>query len=307
MEDPDPEGNAEVDGDPEILEGNFDDLLERVTDEIRWREQVLGDLYPFELRMSGRGWNLRRRTEAVDSQIRTARNTYIACLLMSAARHGRIPGIPSELVSIKAVADAFQAAVYLVAPAFLGGGSFWMGFPRPEGDGYMDALRRLVDAVGVGIVSSTPPTSQKKNKDGGVDVVSWRRFPDGRSNLMMSYGQVATGKDWREKSVANKFVSHFQRWFSVPPATHYVPAMYIPHVMHEDIEGTPSSSFAEISHDDAMTLEASLGVVVDRIRLASLVPVALQLREGRDASLMKHIRALARWKASVAQKLGVAA
>lgn len=294
MEENDPDEDPSLDDeDPEILDAEYTDLLERATDEIRWRASVLGGLYPFELVVRGRTWSLRHR-RAGSSEERTAQDAYVACLLMSAARHGRLDGMPQSQIAIKMVADQFQAIVHLVSPALVGGQSFWIAFPRPEGDDYDPALRRLVKLLGAGKVKESGPPSQTSNKDGGVDIVAWRAFPDMRSNILLTYGQVATGKGWREKSVKNKLESHFHKWMEDRPTFHYIPSMFIPHVMHESIRAT-GDKFELEAKDNAHTLEHSLGVVIDRIRMTALTVDAVRLRRDdplEGAALVMRVR---RW------------
>jgi hypothetical protein len=290
------------DDDEEILDTEFDDLLELATDEIRWRKEVLGELYPFTLRVGSRSWRLTYERGGT-AAVRAAHDVYTTCLLMSSARHGRLDGLPATMRAVKKVADGFQAAVFLVAPALLGGPSFWIAFPRPEEDDYAPAIERLVAELGVGSLTDARPPSQTKNKDGGVDIVTWRTFPDQRSNILLSYGQVATGKRWRDKSVKNKLESHFLRWLAVRPANHWLPAMYIPHVMHENLSASRDATFEEMATDDAHTLEAMLGIVVDRIRMTALATVAFRIRDVGDARAMPHVRALREWQRGVVATL----
>ncbi|MDQ1215726.1 hypothetical protein [Microbacterium arborescens] len=288
--------------DEEILDNEYDDLLELVTDEIRWRAEVLGSSYPFALKVGTRSWSLSFRRDG-DAPTRAAQDVYTACLLISAIRHGKLEGLPAKARGVNKIADAFQAVVYLIAPALLGGTSFWIAFPRPEHDDYGPAIDRLLAELGVGEATSSRPPTQRSNKDGGVDIVSWRSFPDRRSNIMLSYGQVATGKGWREKSVKNKLEGYFHRWLAVRPVFHYLPAMYIPHVMHESIEATRGSTFEQMASEDAHTLEASLGVVIDRIRMTVLAGDAYSLREVGSERGSAHLTTLRRWHHGLVKNL----
>lgn len=126
-------------------------------------------------------------------------------------------------------------------------------------------------------------------------MITWRPFADGRSNILISYGQVASGKKWRDKSVKNKLKSHFLKWFEEHPAGHYIPAMYIPHLMHEELRVGKKDTWEELLQDDAHTLEMLLGVVVDRVRMTLFVPDALRLRGGWDATVASELRTIARW------------
>lgn len=294
--DPDADG-GESDEDEQIMDSEFDALLEAVTDELAWRSETLGARYPFDMLRVGRSWSLAYRPARGQSRrsLRFAHDTYVACLLMSGARYGRLAGVPALLADVKPVSDAFQATVYLLAPALLGGPAFWIGFPRPGGEGYADALERYVSEVGVGVTTSDKPPSQKSNKDGGVDIISWRQFDDRRSNLLLSYGQVASGQDWRDKSVKGKLDSHFHRWLGVRPVIHYIPVMYIPHMMHEAARQSKSTDYETVAQDNAHTLEGLLGLVVDRIRMTSLAADLGQLPEVHTMDWPVHTRKVYRW------------
>jgi hypothetical protein len=299
MANDDPDGVPRHDGeDEEILDNEFDELLELATDEIRWREGAMGSLYPFKLKASAQSWTL-TYARGGRAETRAAQDVYTVCLLMSSARHGRLDGIPKALRAVKTVADGFQAAVFLIAPALLGGSGFWIAFPRPEQDDYGPAIGRLVTELGVGKLTDDRPPTQTRNKDGGVDIITWRNFADQRSNLMLSYGQVATGKHWRDKSVKNKLESHFLRWLAIRPVKHYVPAMYIPHVMHEELRRSATATYEEMLKDDAHTLEALVGVVVDRVRMTLLTVDALRIREVGGQKGTTHVRALREWQRGV--------
>lgn len=295
------------DMDREIMDGEYDELVSAATDELRWRSEILGEIYPFVLRIRKRGWTLTYAPVPIprngkDPLLRRGQFTYLSSLLVSGIRFGKIVGLAPK--AMKGIADRFQELTYLVSPSLFGGQSFWIAFPRPEHDGYGAALDRFVKNTGYGQRLAEGPPTQRSNKDGGVDIISWTTFGDGRPNFMLSYGQVATGRRWRDKAVKNKLESHFLKWLAKRPSVNYVPVMYIPHVMHESISTRPHATFIELQRDDASTLEALLGVVIDRVRLSKLASIdSAQPLEGPDAGFPAHARTLLVWTASVVKEL----
>jgi hypothetical protein len=130
--------------------------------------------------------------------------------------------------------------------------------------------------MGVGALKADPPASQVgRTKDGGVDVVAWRPFADQRPGVVIAYGQVASGLDWRDKAVTNDLHSDFLNWMSDEPALHYLPLMFVPFVQHEDVRPTAKRSFDTVTKDRLSRLEKRLGVVVDRFRMTELLAAEL--------------------------------
>lgn len=287
------------DMDRDIVGGSFELVMDQATTEVRWRAAILGDYYPFELSLRGHTWAITfaprsRASKRSSVGVRRAHATYVTSLLVSATRN--------ELVAKSGEDQAewvFQAIAYLVAPAFVGGYAFWMGFPRPTGAGFGEALETLVSQIGVGERGPHRLTDQVHAKDGGVDLVGWTTFGDDRRNIMIWYGQVATGSNWRDKSVESRLDSHFLSWLSRRPSKHYLPVMYIPHVLHDAVPQSAAANFEQYRADLEVTLEAELGVVIDRIRLTGLAAqgVSGRLASGLSASEdpMMIVLRLARW------------
>jgi hypothetical protein len=90
-------------------------------------------------------------------------------------------------------------------------------------------------------------------KDGGVDVVAWRSFPDGRSGFPVLLAQVTLEKDYVHKA-ADVDVRVWSGWLALDhdPAT----ALAIPDVV--------------ATGEDWNSLAART-VVLDRLRLSSLL------------------------------------
>lgn len=284
----------------EILESKYDAFSEELLRELEWRSLTLGPLYPFQIARSGPGWSL-VRGRALDATSRAAHEVYLVCLLISGLRYHFIEG--SDATSFwDSAPRVFQIVSHQISRGLVGGtSSFWLAWPRPERDDFAPALRRLVGELGVGKVrESAPPSQQGRTKDAGIDVVAWRSFADGRPAPIVSYGQVASGRDWRDKSVETTLESHFHHWMTERPVTHFVPAIYIPFMQHDGVAARVGADFDEVAHDASVVLEARLGVVLDRHRLTELAPSALLFAGPNDRDYLKEV---VRWRAALLSAL----
>ena len=271
----------------EILQSRFEPYTDAILMELVWREQVLGELYPFQVRRVGHSWRLLKAAPA-GSAVRLGRRCYDISLLISALRYRHLTGTDAEELT-EASDRIFQILAHLSARGLFSGNSFWMGFPRPEHDGFRAALGRLISLLGVGELLDPPPVSQARGaKDGGIDVIAWRAFPDGRPAPILSYGQVASGLRWQDKSVRDTVDSHFHHWMSREPAKHYLPAMYIPFMQHETISDTDAVAFEAKVLDQDASAEKRLGMVLDRVRLTQLSTRAVERASDNDVVVVRE-------------------
>jgi hypothetical protein len=70
-------------------------------------------------------------------------------------------------------------------------------------------------------------------KDGRLDVVAWKQFPDMRRGRIIVYGQCATGEDWEEKAFALRPESWREKWLTEPFLPHPLSAFFVPHFVPE--------------------------------------------------------------------------
>lgn len=284
----------------EILQSKHDPFADDLLSELEWRALVLGGAYPFEIARVGPSWRLLFKPSREPGS-RLASAVYTASLLVSGLRYGFIDDSIGSMFTPD-VAEVFQILASLVARGILGGAdTFWMGHPRPEHDGYGDALKRFLNDIGVGRIKSPyPPSQQGNNKDGGIDLIAWRKFNDRRPSPLVVYGQVASGKKWKDKSVELTLDSHFHFWMTDRPVKYYVPAMYIPFVQHEDVKARVGADFETVAQDSSTALEMRLGLVIDRVRLTELATTAAA--RGTDDDLMHFHRVLG-WMARLIRAL----
>jgi hypothetical protein len=135
-----------------------------------------------------------------------------------------------------------------------GSGTYSVRFAWPSDEGrppeFPEAIRWLADRMKVRVGSSYRPPY---NKDGGVDVVAWRPFPDGRSGFPVLLAQCTLERDYARKA-ADVDTRVWAGWLAldVDPST----ALSIP-----DVVG---------AGEDWNALAART-VVLDRLRLATLL------------------------------------
>ncbi|MXZ20464.1 MAG: hypothetical protein F4Y84_07650 [Caldilineaceae bacterium SB0665_bin_25] len=122
----------------------------------------------------------------------------------------------------------FQYFATAAIAAEVGGPAWSFGFPRPDRTGFLPKLCEIWESFRDGIVSPDP-SAPSDPKDGGVDIFAWREQRDGLPGFLLLAAQVATGRDWKEKSIKIHVGGLFQnRWFSRAPVTAMVAYHVIP-------------------------------------------------------------------------------
>lgn len=171
-------------------------LVEELENEIESRRQELGATYPFELSEAG-------DELTVTSEWRETQFTfYLICLIAAHATGSailRMPPVDQMLITLRN--QVFQIIATLGVAGLSGGPAFSVGWPRQQGEPIIALLTRASEAGGGFSVRNPPsPYIPPREKDGGVDVISWT--PGGRPPPTAFYfGQTASGKNWTDKPV----------------------------------------------------------------------------------------------------------
>ena len=156
---------------------------------------------------------------------------------------------------------------YLATAAIAGevGGPAWsFGFPRPDGSGFLTKLSEIWGSLRDGSVNPDP-SAPPNPKDDQIDIIAWREQRDGLPGFLLVAAQVATGGDWKEKSIKAHVAGVFAtRWFNPTPVTSMVPYHVIPF-------SRPRKEF----RDDVLVL----GNVLHRLRVPFRVREACSLVE----------------------------
>ena len=279
----------------EVLEHGRSECADEVLAEIEHRAETLDDDYPFDFDLERQQWRLSLASPAQDVRIRAARTCYLFCLLTSAVRDGRISGNTASIQ--QPMANHFQAIATDAAAGVLNGQAISFGFPRPSGLGFRPALADASRKMRLGTPLESPPLhSNGQEKDAGIDVIAWRDFRDGRPSKLVLLGQVASGHDWKEKSVKNDTYRFFD-WFSQRPTEHCIPSIFIPFPVHHECGAQAGVAFEDIAIANAYHFERGFGIIVDRLRIVEAA--AARLAEAHDGASDSTLSSLEAWTKEV--------
>lgn len=200
------------------------------------RAALLGDAYPFR---TGTG------IAAVPDVVGYV---WTSMLVMSAQSPVRLT------IDLPRAAAMFEQITVGALVHLYGTGTRALRFGWPSEIGrpreFPDAVRWLAADMGVAIGSAYRPPYAK---DGGVDVIAWRPFPDGRSGFPVTLVQCTLERDFAHKA-GDVDIRVWAGWLrlDVDPTT----ALAVPEV---------------VPAGEAWNALAARTVVLDRIRLASLI------------------------------------
>jgi hypothetical protein len=299
-------------GEPEITERLADDLEERASEELEFRAKLIGPAYPLELvtEPGGRAQSLRLRTTWSEHQ--TGQLIYVFCLLDSGIRDGLIDYPVSARPLVRQIGNLFQICSCLAVGGYTGAEVVSFGFPRATGDGFLPALHaawqrygsyRVRHAISHGFDDSL--------KDGGVDIIAWRHFPDRHAGTFLMFVQVASGHNWKGKAVLEDVLA-LRTWFEGPTFTHFVPAICIPFPLWFDLdEPAEDDAGTKVAFADGVRVrftirEAKFGVIFDRGRIARAAADALAAASASSPSTIdgiERIEEVRAWVQSVMTNL----
>ena len=272
------DGETADEYDESILETQRNRLIDPVFDELQYRKRVLSDVYPFSVHKNPPSLE---RVDGVTSA--SGRVVYLFCLLASAIRENRVQ--PDDLTrhARHEIANLFQVCACLAAGGYIAGEVASFGFPRSSGTSFIAALRATYERFGAGVVREPMPGDPTSMKDDGIDVIAWRDHPDRMPGKLYLLGQCASGSRWQEKSVVDR-IHQFHGWFSIQPAAHCQPSMFIPFTLHRDLPDDPTTTFDKVLANRHLRDERRYGIVFDRFRIAHFAGACLQVNQ--DNSLV---------------------
>ena len=200
------------------------------------RATLLGDTYPF-LTASG----------GVAAKHNAHEYVWTALLLMSAE---------SPIRTLKLIAEAAEHLERITAAALTtlyGPGTEAIRFGWPSECGrppeFPDAVRWLAKRMGVPVGAAY---RSPYRKDGGVDVVAWRAFPDGRSGFPVLLAQCTLEREYAHKA-ADIDLTVWSGWLA--------------------LDSDPATALAVadvVAAGEEWNALAARTIVLDRIRLAAL-------------------------------------
>jgi len=167
----------------------------------------------------------------------------------------------AEIIELR---NYFQYLATAGLAAEIGGPAWSFGHPRPDGTGFIEKLTEIWTALRDGRVNRDP-SAPSRPKDDQVDVFAWRKHRDGLPGFLLAAAQVATGANWKDKSVKTQVAGVFAaRWFNPQPVTTLVAYHIVPFAR-------PDEKF----RDDVLVL----GNILHRLRLPFRVMEAESLAE----------------------------
>ena len=247
--------NAEIEGREEVATG----AIARMES----RKRVLGEAYPFEI--DRRGDVVYFRAHEPD----LGQAAYLVSLLLSNLRAQTPLLSDSQFHPSRSEEDQlrqyFQYFATAAIAAEIGGPAWSFGFPRPDKTGFIPKLSEIWAILKDGTVERDLSAPQNA-KDDKVDVFAWRQQGDGLPGFLLVAAQVATGSDWRDKTLKGHINDTFQRrWFSRQPVTVMVAYHVIPFARPD-----------RVFRDDVL----KLGNVLHRLRVPRRVGQAVGLVQG---------------------------
>ena len=274
--------NAEIEGREEVAAG----AVARMTS----RKRVLAAAYPFVLDDYGDA------VVFIWDEPDLGQAAYLVSLLLSNLRslspllHD--PELHPSDEEVRQLRQYFQYFATAAIAAEIQGPAWSFGHPRPDGTGFIRKLTEIWAVLKDGTVSPDP-AAPAAPKDDQVDVFAWREQGDGLPGFLLVAAQVATGRNWKEKSIKSHIGRVFQtRWFDHPPVTEMVAYHVVPFAR-------PDDKF----RDDVLVL----GNVLHRLRVPSRVSEAARLaRDGVMIEAFDQLGNAVHWVGSYLERVRVA-
>ena len=221
------EASIGADEEPSDLDGEMrdgpEDLVSEVVQRIEGRSDALASEYPFRL---DRDADILSYEDAGDSLGRCA---YVLSLVLSNLQAPVLDGSPlrPEEAEIRRLRELFQYTSTAALAAEVQGVAWSFGFPRPDGSSFLKKLKEIWSTFDDGRVRRKPGAPVHV-KDDEVDVFAARLHPDRQPGFLFAAAQVATGGDWRAKSLLGHQDGFRHSWFVDPPVTRFIPYMIVP-------------------------------------------------------------------------------
>jgi hypothetical protein len=279
-----------------------DQLIQRVQDELERRRRSVGKDYPFRIISHG-------RVLRFVTPVSKPGAVYLFCLFLSHAFGS--PFVSKKLAPklTNSTRDLFQACATVAAGGYVRGPAVSFGWPRPEKSAFLKGLRDVYKKFGDGKPHKVPrPGAPKKVKDNGVDVIAWRRTADRLAGTQYLVAQVASGADWKDKSVKAEREQFHLFWFSEPPAAQCNDAMFMPFALEpeETNDGTP---YADVLDGHMKFVMLKFGTLFYRDRVARSLADGLRCfaRGERQIERVADLDRVMEWVAAYQKRLKAAA
>ena len=268
-----------VDLQSEMQEGEEEIVCEAVK-RVDSRLRALGVAYPFTLDASG---------DVLECELEErsfGQAAYILSLVLSnlSAASPVLDGsrLHPDAAEVRQLRTHFQYCATAALAAEVQGDAWSFGSPRVDGSAFLAKLDQIWRRLGDGFVKAQTG-APRQPKDDQVDVFAARTHPDRLPGFPLAVAQVATGANWREKSLKGQLDAFRSRWFLTQPVTGFIPYMIVPFARPED-------GFV----DDVRLM----GNVLHRLRVPRRVAEAAHLVEaGAAIEGYDRLKEIVRWVA----------
>jgi hypothetical protein len=262
-------------GDEDLHE---EDFVLSAQNEIERRQRTVGPGYPFKISENGKALEFITPLNQVGS-------IYLFCLYVSQAFDYTI--IPKKIAPAvdNRIRDLFQVCATVAAGGYVRGPAISFGFPRPDGMDFLKKLKRVYKLFGDGRPCQQPRKSAPPNvKDNGIDIIAWCRAVDELPMTHYLIGQVASGRDWVNKSVKPDREHFHKYWFVETPASQPDDAMFVPFGLEPQNEKLDADHDA-LLRDHMQNLGYRYGTFFYRDRIARHAAEGLRLIAGGESNI----------------------
>lgn len=221
---------------------DYDDVDAEMTDReeivsgaarrIDGRCRALGEAYPFVLDENGDVLTY------IGQELSYGQAAYILSLILSNLKAvspilngSTVYPTDAEIVELRKYFQYFATAALA---AEINGRAWSFGHPRPDKTNFHTKLSEIWSVFRDGVIQ--PAIGVPENpKDDQIDVFAARIHPDGLPGFLLAAAQVATGNNWREKSLRHHLEKVFpSRWFGQQPVTMMLCYHIIPFTRPDD-------------------------------------------------------------------------
>ena len=278
-----------VDVQAEMFDGE-EEIVSSAASRIQTRRDALGTAYPFVLDDRGEVLTCELNEESF------GQTAYVLSLVLSNLRTVTPVLGGSDLhpddVEVRRLREYFQYFATAALAAEVQGNAWSFGSPRPDGLGFLTKLEQIWAQLRDGFVGRQIGAPLRPQDD-QVDVFVARMHPDRLPGFLLAVAQVATGANWRQKSLKGHLSAFKSRWFGTQPVTDFIPYMVVPFA-------TADNQFV----DDVRVM----GNVLHRLRVPRRVDEAARLVEdGVTIEGYDRLAEIARWVSDYRTRTGAAA
>lgn len=232
------------------------------------RQDMLRNLYPFGIDLEGHILEYRGFPDADDHQI-IGRTAYMFGLLLSNLR-AVSPILDGSVLHPNPQQERylrrfFQYFATAAVAADIGGDAWSFGFPRPDRSDFMEKLRKIWREIGDGTVQRQKGAPLQP-KDDQIDVFAARSHKDGLPGFPVAAAQVATGRNYKSKSIKGHIQAFRGRWYSQQPVTDFIAYMVVPFVMDKDTFVDTVRVVGNLLHRPRVTIRAAEAAYIRKHR-----------------------------------------